>query len=104
MWTHKLTARCVNVKPVLENGGPANGPTLADSSAKTPNCDIPGVCWLVKVAFNARMIRRWDPLRKLPHNLYLVDNATVHQRTEPIMQDSELTQTLKLSTDLQNHL
>ena len=79
-------------------------PPLADSPVKTPNCDIPGVGWLTKVAVDARMIRRLAPLRKFPHSLQLVDNVTVPKSTEPIMQGSDLTRTLKFSTDLQNHL
>ena len=50
------------------------------------------------------MIRCLAPLRKFPHSLQLVDNVTVPKNTEPIMQGSDLTRTLKFSTVLQNHL
>jgi len=100
---HKLTVHCVNVKPVPEKGSPASGPTLADGPPKTPNCNIPEVRWMVKDAFDARTSQPWDPLRQNLQSLYLADSATVHQRTEPIMQDLELTQTLEFSMHLQNH-
>ena len=101
---HKLTVRCVNVKPVPEKGSPTSNPALADGPAGTPNCNIPGVRWMVKDAFDARASQHWNPLRQKLQSLYLAGSATVHQKTEPTMQDLELTQPLEFSTHLQNHL
>ena len=77
---------------------------LAFSPVETHNCDTSGVSWLTRDAIDTKFLRCLAPRRKNTPRLQRADNVTVPKSAKPIVQGANHTWTLKLSTNLHNHL